>query len=61
MREDEHHQFQLERMEQLEEALQRAYDGEATEDDWNVIRFECGINKPFLHTVTIGNQNVINR
>lgn len=43
MREDEHYQLELERMEQLEKAIERATQGEATEDDWNIIRFECGI------------------
>lgn len=30
-------------MQQLEEALERAEAGCATEDDWKVIRFECGM------------------
>jgi hypothetical protein len=56
MREDEHYQLELERMEQLEKAIERATQGEATEDDWNIIRFECGItHRPVLHTITIGN------
>ena len=51
MREDEHYQLELERMEQLEEAIDRATQGMATEDDWNIIRFECGINqRPVLNT-----------
>ena len=52
MREDEHHQLELERMELLEEAIERASSGKATEDDWNIIRFECGITqRPVLHTL----------
>lgn len=51
MREDEHYQLELERMEQLEDAIERATQGVATEDDWNIIRFECGINqRPVLNT-----------
>lgn len=47
MRQDEYHQLELERMQQLEEAIERATEGLATEDDWNIIRFECGIfNQP---------------
>lgn len=57
MRQDEYHQLELERMERLEEAFARAYNGFATEDDWNVIRFECGLGKPVLHTISIGNKN----
>lgn len=43
--EEEMHQLQLERMQQLEEALERAEAGRATEDDWNIIRYECGVSK----------------
>lgn len=47
MRQDEYHQLELERMQQLEEAIERATEGLATGDDWNIIRFECGIfNQP---------------
>jgi hypothetical protein len=54
MREDEHYQLELERMEQLEAAIEKATEGVATEDDWNIIRFECGITgRPVLHTITI--------
>ena len=41
--EGEHNQAMLERMQMLEEALDRAETGVATEDDWSVIRFECGM------------------
>jgi hypothetical protein len=84
MNEAEHHQLELERlqqldearaldealalateeaekarMEQFEEAIERANCGLATEDDWNIIRFEHGIiTRPVLHTITIGNENV---
>ena len=43
--EAEMHQLQLERMQLLEEALERAETGRATEDDWNIIRYECGMPK----------------
>jgi hypothetical protein len=43
--EGEAHQAMLERMQMLEEALHRAEAGVATEDDWNVIRFECGVSR----------------
>ena len=43
--EAEHNQAMLERMQMLEEALHRAEAGVATEDDWSVIRFECGMPK----------------
>ena len=49
-------QLMLERMQMLEEALQRAEAGVATEDDWNIIRSECGLSKrPIvtLETVSI--------
>jgi len=54
--EDEMHQLMLERMQMLEEALDRAKAGVATEDDWNIIRIECGLSKrPIvtLETVSI--------
>ena len=54
--ENEMHQFMLERMQMLEEALLRAEAGVATEDDWNIIRSECGLSKrPIvtLETVSI--------
>jgi hypothetical protein len=41
----EMHQLALERMQMLEEALIRAETGVATEDDWNIIRYECGMPK----------------
>jgi hypothetical protein len=37
------HQLMLERMQMLEEALERAETGVATKDDWNIIRSECGL------------------
>lgn len=43
MNEAENHQMQLERMQMLEEALERAEAGVASESDWNTIRFECGL------------------
>jgi hypothetical protein len=56
MTESEHHQMQLERMQMLEEALERAEAGVASEDDWNIIRFECGAPKRpavILKTISI--------
>ena len=40
----EYHQSQLERQERLEDALRRAYNFIATDDDWAIIRFECGLS-----------------
>ncbi len=43
--EEEYNQVMLERQQMLEEALERAETGVATEDDWNTIRFECGVTR----------------
>ena len=43
--EDQVHQMMLERHEMLADALERAEAGRATEDDWNTIRFECGVSR----------------
>jgi len=43
--EEEYNQAMLERQQMLEEALERAETGVANEDDWNTIRFECGVSK----------------
>ena len=40
-----HHQLMLERIEQAEEALTRARQGKATDEDWKIIYFECGLEK----------------
>ena len=58
--EDEMHQLMLERMQMLEEALEKAKAGVATEDDWNIIRSECGLSKrPIvtLETVSIRSES----
>jgi hypothetical protein len=39
----EYHQANLERQQQLEEALRRAVNHMATDDDWAVIYYECGL------------------
>lgn len=39
----EYYQAQIERQERLEDALRRAYNFTATDDDWAIIRFECGL------------------
>jgi hypothetical protein len=39
----EYHQANLERQQQLEEALRRAVNYCATDDDWAVIYYECGV------------------
>ena len=41
----EFHQLMLERMQMLEEALKRAIAGIAQQDDWEMIRIECGLPK----------------
>ena len=47
----EMHQFMLERMQMLEEALQRAETGVASGDDWDIIRSECGLPKRQIVTL----------
>jgi hypothetical protein len=46
--EQEYNQAMLERMQMLEEALDRAEAGVATPEDWSVIRFECGMPKNLI-------------
>lgn len=41
--EEDFNQIMLERLQQLEEALERAESGEGTPEDWAIIRYECGI------------------
>jgi hypothetical protein len=63
MNEAENHQMQLERMQMLEEALERAEAGVASEGDWNIIRFECGSPKRptvILKTISIGEHHGFN-
>jgi hypothetical protein len=50
MREEEYYQLQLERQQMLEDALKRAETGTAIPEDWNIIRFECGVSSQTLHT-----------
>ena len=38
------HQAELERQQMLITALSRALNGIATPDDWNMIRYECGLS-----------------
>jgi len=38
------HQAELERQQMLIQALSRALHGMATPDDWNMIRYECGLS-----------------
>jgi len=55
-REDDMNQLMLERQQMLEEALIRAETGVATQEDWDIIRYECGLPKrPIvtLETVTL--------
>jgi hypothetical protein len=40
---EEYNQLMLERQQQLEEALDKAESGVATQEDWAIIRYECGI------------------
>ena len=52
--ESEMHQLQMERMQMLEEALERAEAGTASVDDLNIIRSECGVSKrPILTLETV--------
>ena len=41
----EYEQAMNERMQILEDALTRAETGVATEADWSIIRYECGVPK----------------
>lgn len=52
MREEEMHQLMLERLQMLEEALERAEAGTARGSDWDIIRSECGTPKRKV-TVTL--------
>lgn len=52
--ESEAHQAMLERMQMLEEALDRAETGVASKDDWDIIRFECGMpRRPVVQLETM--------
>lgn len=44
MRDSEHHQANLERQQRLEEALRKAINHCASDDDWAVIYYECGVS-----------------
>ena len=46
------HQDMLDRQQMLIEALSRAVNGIATPDDWNMIRFECGLSDGQFREVT---------
>ena len=46
------HQDMLDRQQMLIEALSRAVNGIATPDDWNMIRFECGLSDGQFRKVT---------
>lgn len=46
----EWHQLMLERQQQTEEALLRAKQGTATEDDWRLIQHELGLGNDHLRT-----------
>jgi len=46
------HQAELERQLMLITALSRALNGIATPDDWNMIRFECGLSDGQFREVT---------
>jgi hypothetical protein len=39
------HQLSLERQQMLEEAIQRAENCEATKEDFDLIRYECGLTQ----------------
>ena len=46
------HQLMLERQEMCEDALARAKAGQATEEDWEIIRSECGLGKEHQNAVS---------
>lgn len=50
----EYEQAMLERVQMLEDALERAEAGVATGADWDIIRYECGMPKtPIVKLKTI--------
>ena len=52
---DDFNQLMLERQQRVEEAIERAQAGVATEDDWTIIRYECGVvQRPKVILETIG-------
>jgi hypothetical protein len=52
--EDEMNQLMLERMQRLEEALERAETGVASGGDWDIIRSECGMpRRPIVTLETL--------
>lgn len=59
MDESEYHQAMLEREQMLLEALTRAEAGQATEEDWKVIRYECGVGKRLYETLKSSNKGEI--
>lgn len=53
--ESEYQQAMLERQLMLEDALNRAETGVASREDWDIIRFECGMPRTTtVKTVTNG-------
>ena len=61
MKEDEYHQMQLERMQMLEEALERAEAGVASKADWETIRYEGGLGVKLKMGDSNGIHNKIKR
>jgi folate-binding Fe-S cluster repair protein YgfZ len=43
MSNEEHSQFNLERQRMLEDAIERAENNQASQDDYDIIRFESGL------------------
>jgi hypothetical protein len=43
MSNEEHSQFNLERQRMLEDAIERAENNQASQDDFDIIRFESGL------------------
>lgn len=43
MTDDEYHQMMLDKQNILEQAFDNAYKGFATEEDWAILRSECGL------------------
>jgi len=40
-----HHQLMLEREQKLQEVLLRAETSQASQEDWEIIYFECGLKR----------------
>jgi len=61
MRADEFHQVMLDRQREVEEAVERAERGEATTEDWKLIRYECGLRSQNANSASNTSQHLQTR